>query len=482
MYLPAANTLAWSNNGAETMRLDSSGNLGLGVTPSAWYSAYKAIELPNAGFLAFAGASGQITSNAYFDGAYKYKTTAAATQYAQSLGQHQWFTAPSGTAGNAITFSQVMTLDASGNLGLGVTPSAWASTIRALEQTSGGVYSYNSGATYDIGLYNGCYYDGAWKYKYNNTSANAYFITAASSGVRHTWRVAPSSGVSGAGTAVTFTDVMVLDSSGNLQIGNTSYAYRVAASRASDGIVGYFRRDGATVNPALTISCNETGNTVGFGTDYAGATSPAMTFSTGGTERARITSGGAFLFNTTSSSAAGIATASFQVNNELISMGSLGGIFWENRSGSVTSNSNWYGWYTTSNVIYIYSAASGNVGSINASTGAYTALSDRNKKKDFEPSTVGLDAVSRLKPTLFRMLGDADDAPKQLGFIAQDVADVIPQAYVEQQVTDAGGKESTYIGLNDRPIIAALVKAIQEQQALITSLTARVATLEGTQP
>jgi hypothetical protein len=32
MYLPAANTLAWSNNGAETMRLNSSGNLGIGTS------------------------------------------------------------------------------------------------------------------------------------------------------------------------------------------------------------------------------------------------------------------------------------------------------------------------------------------------------------------------------------------------------------------------------------------------------------------
>ena len=35
MYLPAANTLAWSNNGAETMRLDSSGNLLVGTASAA---------------------------------------------------------------------------------------------------------------------------------------------------------------------------------------------------------------------------------------------------------------------------------------------------------------------------------------------------------------------------------------------------------------------------------------------------------------
>jgi hypothetical protein len=103
-------------NANANLTIDTSGNLGLGVTPSAWYSAYKAIELPSAGFLAFAAPYGQITANAYYDGSYKYKTSATATQYAQSAGQHQWFNAPSGTAGNAITFTQAMTLDASGNL------------------------------------------------------------------------------------------------------------------------------------------------------------------------------------------------------------------------------------------------------------------------------------------------------------------------------------------------------------------------------
>ena len=96
--------------------------------------------------------------------------------------------------------------------------------------------------------------------------------------------------------------------------------------------------------------------------------------------------------------------------------------------------------------------------------------SDAAKKKDFEPSAIGLDAILALKPTLFRMDTDDADAPKQLGFVAQEVKDHIPQAYVEEQNTDAGGNESTYIGLNDRPIIAALVKAVQDLKAEIDEL------------
>ena len=51
-----------------------------------------------------------------------YKTTGdATTLYSQLSGAHKWFTAPSGTAGNPITFTQAMTLDALGNLLVGLT-------------------------------------------------------------------------------------------------------------------------------------------------------------------------------------------------------------------------------------------------------------------------------------------------------------------------------------------------------------------------
>jgi hypothetical protein len=61
-----------------------------------------------------------VTNNAYYDGSnYRYVSTAEATLYGSSSGSHLWFNAPSGTAGNAITFTQAMTLDASGRLGIG---------------------------------------------------------------------------------------------------------------------------------------------------------------------------------------------------------------------------------------------------------------------------------------------------------------------------------------------------------------------------
>ena len=119
------------NGSAERMRLDTSGNLGLGVTPSAWYSTVKAFQFGAGGLLdGRTNDSSQATIGAgyYLDSSatYRYISTTGASRLVQASGAYLWYTAPSGTAGNAITFTQAMTLDASGNLLVGTT-----STINA---------------------------------------------------------------------------------------------------------------------------------------------------------------------------------------------------------------------------------------------------------------------------------------------------------------------------------------------------------------
>jgi hypothetical protein len=110
-----------SGNGARDLVLqDLGGNVGIGVTPSAW-SAGGFVQLTNSRAFAFAGASGDYISNGYYDGSWKYTTTAAVSRYRQDAGSHNWQIAPSGTAGTAISFTQAMTLDASGNLLVGLT-------------------------------------------------------------------------------------------------------------------------------------------------------------------------------------------------------------------------------------------------------------------------------------------------------------------------------------------------------------------------
>jgi hypothetical protein len=109
----------------EAMRLDFSGNLGLGVTPSAWSSLIRAMQFGARGNLQSSTGTVVLGYNSLYDtgGTFRYVATDYALEYRlnSASGTHAWFTAPSGTAGNAISFTQAMTLDASGNLALGTT-------------------------------------------------------------------------------------------------------------------------------------------------------------------------------------------------------------------------------------------------------------------------------------------------------------------------------------------------------------------------
>jgi hypothetical protein len=107
--------------------IDSSGNLGLGVTPSAWNSGYSALQIKDNAIVLGVAALTSI-ANAYIDSASAYRYTYAyayASLYEQSDGIHAWKTTSSTQGlGNLITFTQAMTLDRSGNLGLGATTTA----------------------------------------------------------------------------------------------------------------------------------------------------------------------------------------------------------------------------------------------------------------------------------------------------------------------------------------------------------------------
>jgi hypothetical protein len=186
IFSPAADTIAFAEGGAESMRIDSSGNLGLGVTPSAWDvtgSGGPVLQIKRGLFFG-ADSETRLIHNAYYGtGDFRYIATGvAATNYQQASGQHRWFNAASGTAGNAISFTQAMTLDASGNLGVGQTSPSGKLDVRT--GTGSNI------AQFIVGLSGGSsiYYD-----------ANTHYFRDGS-----------------------FTERMRIDSSGNVGIGTTS--------------------------------------------------------------------------------------------------------------------------------------------------------------------------------------------------------------------------------------------------------------------
>jgi len=352
LLLNASNTnMKFFTNNTERMRLDSSGNLGLGVTPSAW-SGMRAMDIGDGAFSISADGGGtgdgSLTWNGYYNGSnwiYKY-TGGVATRYRQSETGHAWFTAPSGTAGNAITFTQAMTLDASGRLGIGTTS---PSSILVINTASG-----ENTTTYSIA-----------------GSAKAFVGVAAGSG-------------------------QIIDE-----------------SAANDFCV----RSGANI-----------------------------LFSAGGQyEKARIDSSGNLLVGATSAHAFGIPSiqAGGSNANGLISV-----------RRSVTS---------TADQIIFYNP-NGLVGRIETTGSAtsYTTSSDYRLKNTIAPMTGALAKVVLLKPCTYKWNADGSDGE---GFIAHELAEVVPQAVTgAKDAVDAEGNPK-YQGIDTSFLVATLTAAIQELNA-----------------
>jgi hypothetical protein len=293
------------------------------------------------------------------------------------------------TSTNGTTSTERVRITKDGNVGIGIVPNTGWSSFTAL-QLGGNTYNALASSNHYLNISANTYYDGT-NFRYITTN---FATRYQQSDGTHLWYIGPSGT---AGNAVSFTTAMSITSAGRVLIGTT----------------------------------------------------------------------------TASVGAGGFATSSLHVNGEIVSKGTLAGVFWENRSGGTTDQSNWYGLYTSAGTIYVYNGA-GNIANINGSSGAYTATSDINKKKNFELSSIGLNEILQLKPTLYNLKSDDDSTPKELGFIAQEVKDHIPQSYVE-----TGDEDNKFIGLNQMPIIAALTKAIQELSAKNTTLEERLTALEN---
>ena len=126
-------------------------NVGIGVTPEAWTAFNPVLRIKNAstgggGALGSTGIDNfRMLTNVYYDGAYKRIGAGYATVYEQASGQHVWYSNGSGAAGSVFSPTNVMVLDASGNLGVG---GNGACRVYAQKDGAGGANSNTTGSAF----------------------------------------------------------------------------------------------------------------------------------------------------------------------------------------------------------------------------------------------------------------------------------------------------------------------------------------------
>jgi hypothetical protein len=107
-----------------------------------------------------------------------------------------------------------------------------------------------------------------------------------------------------------------------------------------------------------------------------------------------------------------------------------------------------------------------------SSTGAWGTVSDRRIKKDIETAVGNLDAAMRLRPVTYGMVKEEAGSPRHLGFIAQEVREVIPEYVV-------GDETKTTLSVNYAQMSVVAIGAVQELKSENDQLQARIAALES---
>ena len=265
------------------------------------------------------------------------------------------------------------------------------------------------------------------------------------------------------------------DSAGNLGIATTSPStYGKLAVRA-----GITVSAGSTSLTGTTFSTSDAANST-FWINHASAvtnlvTDAPMAFWTasgsGVAERARILSDGTFIIGktTTSSSANG---AYFTAN------GTLGMDFTISTTNEALTLNNISTAGTAQMDFRTAGTEKGNISWNNTNT-TYNTTSDYRLKNTITPMTGALAKVALLKPCTYKWNIDGSNGE---GFIAHELAEVVPQAVTGEKdeirtYTDEDGNERTrpkYQGIDTSVLVATLTAAIQEQQAIIESLKARL--------
>ena len=464
-----------------------------GATPISLYYSSTTTNVPTAGNLV----AGELALNTadgklfYKDSGGVVQTLATKASTSGSFTDLAYTGTLTGGTGIVNLGSGQFYKDASGNVGIGVIPKTW-SQGRAIEVGNNGTALWNSSTQDNNSLICNAYYNSGFLFA-GTGYASRY---QQNSGV-HSWQTSSASGT--AGGAITFNTSMTIDASGNVGIGTTSTggAKLYVNGYANSNTSWVVTKDGSdTIGSGPSFQLQNAAGTRSWVTQLGGSNSYDWWYFNGSAwaQQMRIDSSGRLLIGTTNS-------------NPIVNRAN-GQVFSPN--GSFTrrqpvSTSDWAVDANSGSIVNFYSDGGSYVyaGSISVTSNitTYGSVSDYRLKENIVPLSGALEKVSKLNPVSYSF---KNNGQKSEGFIAHELQAIIPDAVtgtkdavkiqsyeispaipaeidengkiVKEAVEAVMGEREVpdYQGVDTSFLIATLTAAIQELNAKVTALEAKV--------